>query len=764
MSQLRLMFRLVRGGGVSGLVRLALMVCGIAAGVVVMVFVATMPSLLAKRGETTSARQALPVLDGETAAPAAFEFEVTQGSWRGVRFTRILLTSVRAGASTPPGVERLPLVGEVLLSPGAARLAAQEEDFARLVPGREVGRIGPEGLIGPDEIFAYVGISRDLLGNPIPGRGWGGAGFDLEMQRRFSNVPWQLSLILVGPMVIYLNVCARLSAATRTRRYAALRLVGASRRQVLRLAALESGLAGLAGALLGLAGYAAANEVIGPSGVVGFTWYPTSSRLSWPMIVGVTAVVVSIAGIVGSLNTSRALSRPLHARFDVSESSVRWWYAAPFVLGLGLLVYPLLALFDGSRRPGSSDSLGSALILGGVVLVSVGLLLALRPILIGFARRVAESPAPVTARIAARRIEHEAGGLTWHLAGLCLLVLVAGIGASVLRQTELSASPGPDRLTLHLYGNTLTASALGQLHELPAEARWTTQRSIVDPPEAGANPQTPEEYLRVVGATMVTADCATLRLLTSVPLNDCRDGHRYRLRTPHGGEEGILPVEVPLRFQTGDGREATVTAPADVLDVPVTSTLPWEMGLVITDDRPDDVSSDSILYFLLPPGIVAMDRFASRLAETAPASTVNVHGLDLSGLEAYRVHRGTIDVGIVVAFFLGITAFFVSTLARSIERRREVASLVVVGMRATGLRAVQRWQVLAPLSIALGLALLTSHVAGNSLLRVQGEQFGWYWGTVELAAPVVGVALLCAAVVASVVVGIRPRSEDLRRE
>ncbi|MFJ8044660.1 hypothetical protein ACIRBX_29565 [Kitasatospora sp. NPDC096147] len=159
-----------------------------------------------------------------------------------------------------------------------------------------------------------------------------------------------------------------------------------------------------------------------------------------------------------------------------------------------------------------------------------------------------------------------------------------------------------------------------------------------------------------------------------------------------------------------------------------------------------------------------MDRFAAGLAGVAPAATLSVLDLDLNGLESYRVHRGVVYTGIRVGFLLGVVAFLVSALGRAAERRRQVASLVVVGTPARTLRAVQTAQLLAPLLLVLTLALATGHLAANALLLLSGREGGWYGGAVGLALPMAGAALLLALAVGPFVAGLRPRPEDLRRE
>ena len=58
--------------------------------------------------------------------------------------------------------------------------------------------------------------------------------------------------ILLFPVVIFVSVATQLGAAQREKRYAALRLIGATKKQVARVLMLESFLASTVGVLIGL--------------------------------------------------------------------------------------------------------------------------------------------------------------------------------------------------------------------------------------------------------------------------------------------------------------------------------------------------------------------------------------------------------------------------------------------------------------------------------------------------------------------------------
>ncbi|MFI5529180.1 FtsX-like permease family protein [Kitasatospora sp. NPDC051853] len=764
MIDLRLAVRVIRGGGAPGAIRMALMVLGLALGAVVVLLVGMMPSVLTERGAVSSNRQPLSALAEER---GSFSFQIAFGAWHDARVTRVLVTRSE-NAPLPPGVSRLPGPGEVLLSPAAAELASRDVDFKSLLEGTSIGEIGPAGLLGPSELYAYVGVQREQMGRPAEGRGWGGSGADEEVKAQFGNVPFELALIIVAPMAIYLNVCSRLSAATRTRRYAALRLLGLPRRQVLRLAALESAAAGLLGGLLGIAGYGLANRLLGPSGVLGFTWYPSASELPTAGAVAALVLITLSAALIGAQGTSRALARPVEARFDTADKEPRWWYGVPFVLGLGLIGFPLLTSDNGGGRRAAMSGGSGAVLIAGVLCATVGLLLVLRPLLMTVAGWLVGTSSPLAVRLAARRVRFESAGLSWHLGGLCVLILTATIGAGVLRQSELAALPAPDHLVVQLSGNDVPAEARDRAVALPAAFHWLLQKSITAPPSGGVGgaPQGEADRVRLMGVQKISADCRALRMMSNTPLPDCRDGELYRLRTHLGGYTApLVSAGTVLPYLDAQGTTTAVEVPEQTLDVPNAGLLPTGMALLDTRAvQPRMLTSNTIYFFRLPSSIKGLDRFASALVKVAPAATMSVIDLDLDGLEAYHVHQGVVYSGIWVGFLLGIVAFLISAIGRSIERRRHVASLVVVGTPVRTLRAVQAWQLLAPLALALVLALGTGHLAANALLLLSGQQIGWYLGAVGFALPLVAVALAVAGAVSLFVSGLRPRPEDLRRE
>ncbi|MFD3560085.1 FtsX-like permease family protein [Streptomyces sp. NPDC058686] len=107
-------------------------------------------------------------------------------------------------------------------------------------------------------------------------------------------------LLLLVPVLGLLGQCARIGAVHRDRRLAALRLAGAGPRQVRRIAALESGLACLAGSVLALIAFGA---------MLSTTGYPVP--LAWAGFVAVTCAVPAAGAGVSVFALRRVVASPL---------------------------------------------------------------------------------------------------------------------------------------------------------------------------------------------------------------------------------------------------------------------------------------------------------------------------------------------------------------------------------------------------------------------------------------------------------------------
>lgn len=133
----------------------------------------------------------------------------------------------------------------------------------------------------------------------------------------------------------------------------------------------------------------------------------------------------------------------------------------------------------------------------------------------------------------------------------------------------------------------------------------------------------------------------------------------------------------------------------------------------------------------------------------APTASVEPVGIVIDSLAQLTVIRSLLAVGMVLGLVIGVAAFVVSVADRAMERRGQVTALALLGARAGTLRVVQVVQVVLPLVVGLGAAIVTGWLAESSYLITGGGAVHWDWeGLPLLFACALGV--LFAAALASV--------------
>lgn len=765
---LRLAVRLLRGGGAPGFIRLVLVTCGIALGVMAGCLVAVLPGVLSHRADVMNSRSPETVREG---GRAAFAFSTSTDVWHGQRLGRVFLAEVRPGTAAAPGTSRLPGPGEVVASPALADALRSGALPMALVPGKVIGEIAPTGLVQSDELFAYVGVTADQVAGGGHAAGFGS--YDsLALQKQQAGLTENLALLVLPPVIAYLIVCGRLAAGTRMRRYAALRLLGLRRRATLRLAFAESTLSGLTGAALGIVAFDLVHPVLASSGALGFSWFADQVGFG-PVATCVLAVVVAcVAGLVGAAGVRRGLDRPLTSRRDTAEPKSRSWLLIPLIAGLGAASYLLTA----TRHPvKAGDRLGMSGVLawvgiGAVALLVLGLLVSLRPIVYASAKALSAERLPLVVRMAGQRLGAQPGATVRLLTGLALLVLVAGVSSGVLRDMELRASPTQTNYSVDIDGVTVADSAVRQsIFDLPARFKWNVQTSVVAQPEPGAAVDSGVlGQARAAGIRLITMPCADLRELLGRPFEKCRDGGLYRMEgdsligTPYE-----LPVGATFPFDRGDGRKDTLAVPAERIAVPDDVPFPVQAfgGLYLAKAGPAfGWTKDSTSSFLVDGDPGTLSDFKTAVAELSPATQVRVWGEDLDLIELVRNQRGVIHFGVLTGFLIGALAFGIAAIDNAVERRRDVAVLLVVGMRRRTIRAVQIVQLLATLVTVLLAAGAAGFLAGNLAFRLNDVNRPWYAGPLSAMTPFSIASVLVAVAAGSFIAVRRLRSEDIKRE
>ncbi|MEV5525941.1 ABC transporter permease [Streptomyces prunicolor] len=270
--------------------------------------------------------------------------------------------------------------------------------------------------------------------------------FDSPSDRR--NVSLALGLLLI-PVLGFLGQCARIGAVHRDRRLAALRLAGAGPWQVRRIAALESGLACLAGA------------VVATAAVVPLLPPPATD---WAGVVLVAVAVPVLGAGVSAVALRRVVADPLGRvrRVRPVRGPGRLFGTTARLLAVTAAAIALTPVFG---SPVSFD-------LGPVTVLVLAVLISLIAIWLSGAssRQLGEGFAAGTSRpallIAAERMREDPWSTARTHAAL-LLVTVVGSGFAGVRQILLADLEDMrrrghlgTRMSYYTTGIDLTAAAI----------------------------------------------------------------------------------------------------------------------------------------------------------------------------------------------------------------------------------------------------------------------------------------------------------------
>ncbi|MFI8831567.1 FtsX-like permease family protein [Streptomyces afghaniensis] len=256
------------------------------------------------------------------AAPAGSATAVQAVTSTHVRHRPVTVVSLaqlpdRRPTPAPPGLSAFPKRGEVYVSPALAGLIRElpAKQFAdRLPEPARYGTIGAAGLASPDELVAVVGRAPGdpAVSAAAEGDGWydegrtaraGITGFAGSEPSMFTGADQQTALLgavlLVVPVVVLAAAAGRLGAARREQRLAALRLAGATPRQILAMTAVEAAAVGAAGALSGAVAHVVLLPALAeiPYGVG--AWYTGQLWVGLPwlaaVVLGVTVLLTASA-------------------------------------------------------------------------------------------------------------------------------------------------------------------------------------------------------------------------------------------------------------------------------------------------------------------------------------------------------------------------------------------------------------------------------------------------------------------------------------
>lgn len=732
LSELSLGVRLAAGGGRQALVRLLLMSAGVGLGVALLVGGLGIGPALQTRHAREFARR--PVFVAGAARPASY-LMWTQG-FDSIGDRDVTVYSVRGvgDAPLPPGLTRLPRSGEMFVSPGLAQVLttplgriARE----RLAP-RVAGSVAPNGLAYPQELVAYVGVGAPAF-DPASSAV---IRFGSDASAPKDPIPFEVKLLIITgvagllvPTLVFVATSTRLSAASRERRLAAIRLVGATPAQARLLAAVESGLAAAIGSVLGVALFFAFRPVVASLALAGYRWFP--SDIAPPIWQAAMVVIAApaLAVAASTLSLRRLILSPLGVTRRARARRAGARRAIPLALGMAGLGVCWLVRPTVNR--GGTGSL--ALLAVSFVLVLVGLA-AVSPWLGAAAGSlVSRGERGLGALLGARRLQADPTASGRVVAAMALLVFGAGL-VHAFERTNLV--PGDDVAQLLrpsaavIEGDIPDAAALqrrlgrvaGVDHILPVVAAYTS-----------GQPGTPE------GIGIWIADCADLRATLRFEFPACGPATGYASPFGHSQLSGLRAgTVVPFVVQgPGTSRKLLVRIPQDIRTVRSDSGQ-WQLGTDVILPR-SAVVGRSLRRVPVYRALLLTDGQAATLervrnSAAALGSGASVRTLQQARESADRTNRqvtSLLDLGVLVAMGIALANLLVVSIDHVQERRIPVAVLAATGIPLAILRRSVAVEIGLPVAagvlLAVGLAVAVAGVFGaivDQPMRIPLAQLG----------------------------------------
>ena len=576
------------------------------------------------------------------------------------------------GTAKSPQFAKLktPGPGEYYLSRALADAVAQyPEDNILSRFGKNTNYLGvlpSEYTASPDALMMVRGASaEEVAASDDVAKAQGQASYFANVYRTDanglkSNIGLDpISIIILGvggaillfPIVIFVSVATQLGAAQREKRYAALRLIGATKRQVTRILLLESLLASVAGVVIGLGVFWLLQAPLQQFKMDGMRFNPGDLALTagqYALIIGLT---LGLTTFVNWRRMRRAQISPLGVSRSIEKvKKLRGWRA--LVPAAGIAIFAWL-----SSKPGldwltanKESAMPILLLMAALLLVMFGIIIAggwLTNKLSLLAARWANNGSML---IAGKRTAVHSRTVFRGVSGV-VLALFAG-------SFYLTATSGIENLNIQAIKDNGysqlkhgTAAVIGR--SLPGDMAKRLQQ---------------ESYVTSVATVYPREDGNAIR---------CQDVARY---TEHTCPTNARPDQFALLN----------------FDAPVVKSVS------LINDKVDTNGAKEYLVAVKSDDNIEKLRSMVMVHANQYNLTYVVSGTDSKKPHinpTIREFANLAYVGIGVTLFVAVASLIVSTIGGLMERRRSLYTLRLGGMRLVQLKRLVMVESVAPLVI-----------------------------------------------------------------
>ena len=715
--------RLTLRGGREGLVRLIVTAAAVAVGAAILL--AVLADFNAFR--TTNGRPCWECTSGPSVTTAAQARPAGRAElwnygddvYAGQTIERLSVAALGPGAPVPPGISRLPGPGQYFASPALAALLRRvpRDELGDRFAGSRAGTIGERALSGPGELVIYVGRTPAQLAalpQTIRVTTIAASSGRQIWSPYFRDAFGAAALAFLFPILILIGTATRLAAARLEERYAALRLVGATTRQISVIAAVDAFLTALLGVVAGIAVFALLRPVVAGTAITSARYFPDQVTLTALDYAVVLIAIPAASAIAALLSLRRVRISPLGVSRRVTPPAPPLLRVLPLVAGV-ILFAAGIALTN-SRKI-------SPLALLGLIVIMIGLIMA-GPWLTARAARVLGRPlAGASSLLAARRLADNPRAAFRAVRGLVLAVFLGTVTAGLLPAVNATtATTSATALHNVLLDQFIYAPVCGNDVNCTGGAGGVPNDQSEPGPNASPASLTPSQRVGLLGLPP-QAGAALLARLRAIPgaapypiYSPSQDANPRGQGPGAPGEDqnnGIMTCaslrQLRVLGQCAPGLTA-VAAPADSMygDNPSDTTQSFVNGS--SPAAPAGYAGLSLQAVLVKAASpAALERVRTVLAAQTPLSESGTAPRTFGEAVAARVAVGdTVErlIYIAVALTLLVAGCSLAVAAGGglVERKRPFALLRVAGTPAAALYRVVLLETVLPLAVATVVA------------------------------------------------------------
>jgi hypothetical protein len=623
-----------------------------------------------------------------------------------------------------------PALAELLGHTPAAQLADR-------FPATVVGTIGREALASPDSLIAIIGhkaadlatsdatLVREISttgpdecgGSCAPFVGTKSAGMTLVISVAAAAV--------LLPVLVFIAGATRLSAARREQRFAAMRLVGATPRQIGAVASVEAVLAASTGVVVGVGLFVALRPLLAQLPFATERFFAGDLTLAPRDIVLVGIGIPIAAAVAARVALRRVITSPLAVTRQATARPARVWRVIPLFVGIAWLAY--LAWFT-DIGASHNTRLQAVAYLTGIISIMIGLVVAGPWVTAVAARLTARRAARPAALIAARRLGDDPHTAFQAISAVVVAVFVAS-GAIGAIASVVANNGGAADTSAEDSGTLVTDTVIGTDRAVPFDDQDRADLLAVagvegvtvlyrDPAAPGPGPagssrdfqedpggEPPRDQDGQQGGQLL-ARCDQLD--TTPALGRCADGASIsRVQLLLGG--AIAEDETSM---------ADHTWPAADLTVEQLTSLPVALVAVATDGSLAAVEEARTALQRAVPG-------DSRIAPQTIAENRALNARDLDR------QRYLVNVVLLASLPIAGCSLAVNVAGSLAERRRPFSMLRLAGVNLSTLRRVIALEAIVPLltgvviaaGAGLAAAALFLHAQTDYGLQAPGPQY-----------------------------------------